>query len=292
MFKHILLIYLIIYMPHSPSSEDMLEFYIRQYDDTITLINILQNRLDRIQSCIDDIYFQDEYDEVESRYHRRMRQHQHSNSSNSNRFRNSLRNNSHTSRTIPNRNINRHNMNINSMNINSENTNILDRRPLHIDTNETIPVLQNVWNSFLTSVPIIPTNEQIENATRRIRYEDITNPLNESCPICLEQFTNEDTVTQIQHCGHIFNSQQLSLWFRSNVRCPVCRYDIRNYRTMEENTPVNTNANANTSINTNIVDRISDYFVNNDTSNIFDRIMYDVSNNMLLFETTLRYPTN
>jgi len=36
-------------------------------------------------------------------------------------------------------------------------------------------------------------------------------------------------VTLIRFCGHIFNSEQLNTWFRSNCRCPVCRYDIRSY---------------------------------------------------------------
>jgi hypothetical protein len=34
-------------------------------------------------------------------------------------------------------------------------------------------------------------------------------------------------VTIIRHCRHIFTSDHLNTWFRSNCRCPVCRYDIR-----------------------------------------------------------------
>ena len=36
-------------------------------------------------------------------------------------------------------------------------------------------------------------------------------------------------VTVIRFCGHIFYTEQLNTWFTSNCRCPVCRYDIRNY---------------------------------------------------------------
>ena len=45
----------------------------------------------------------------------------------------------------------------------------------------------------------------------------------------MERFIDSDSVCVIRECGHIFSTQELQLWFRSNCRCPVCRYDIRNY---------------------------------------------------------------
>ena len=33
----------------------------------------------------------------------------------------------------------------------------------------------------------------------------------------------------ISQCNHIFSANELLNWFNSNVRCPMCRYDIRNY---------------------------------------------------------------
>jgi len=81
--------------------------------------------------------------------------------------------------------------------------------------------------SFFSPILVRPTQYQISNATRTIRYCDIENPLNSSCPISLENFSSEDEVSQIIHCGHIFKKDQLHHWFQSNVRCPVCRFDIR-----------------------------------------------------------------
>ena len=40
---------------------------------------------------------------------------------------------------------------------------------------------------------------------------------------------NGEQVFQIKHCGHNFRENALRNWFRTNVRCPVCRYDIRDY---------------------------------------------------------------
>jgi len=85
--------------------------------------------------------------------------------------------------------------------------------------------------NFFSPVEVYPTQSQIEAATRRVRYCDIVSPLNRSCPISLENFEDNDMVSVIRQCGHIFKTDELNTWFRSNCRCPVCRYDIRNYST-------------------------------------------------------------
>jgi hypothetical protein len=104
--------------------------------------------------------------------------------------------------------------------------------------------LTSLLNTFLnTRVVVRPTTEQIENASRLIRYRDIENPLAEFCPISLDEFNDDDEVRQILHCGHIFHRNQFQQWFESNSRCPICRYDIRNY------TPLNNNNNNNNNNN-------------------------------------------
>ena len=93
-------------------------------------------------------------------------------------------------------------------------------------------------SSFLNSNVIVrPTNQQIENASRLVSYNEIRNPNSEACPISLERFNPSDQVRQINHCGHIFLPSEFNEWFQSNVRCPVCRYDIRNNQTSSLNTP-------------------------------------------------------
>jgi hypothetical protein len=66
-------------------------------------------------------------------------------------------------------------------------------------------------------------------------------PRNRSCPISLENFNDNDMVSVIRYCGHIFNTEQLNTWFRSNCRCPVCRYDIRRYNSTASSEFFNTN---------------------------------------------------
>jgi Ring finger domain len=114
-----------------------------------------------------------------------------------------------------------------------------------INTRESLAsVLQNfredssrsrLWNTlgfgnisnFFDSVPVAPTQEQIENATRIVPFSSIENPTNTSCPITLDVFDEDRSVTQILHCGHIFDNTAFTNWFRSHTQCPVCRQDIR-----------------------------------------------------------------
>jgi len=114
----------------------------------------------------------------------------------------------------------------------------LNNRPYIIDDIQhyNIPLNREVDNNiseliqnFFQPIEVFPTQTQIESATRIVRYCDIISPRNRSCPISLENFNDADMVSVIRFCGHIFNTEQLNIWFRSNCRCPVCRYDIRRY---------------------------------------------------------------
>lgn len=114
--------------------------------------------------------------------------------------------------------------------------------------------VDNLIRSFFDTIPVRPTPTQITRATNITSYSNISNPLNTRCPISLEQFAPTDSVTQLVRCGHIFNSIDFAQWFQYNVRCPVCRQDIReNYTTsIGANSNANANVtNANASVRTN-----------------------------------------
>lgn len=81
---------------------------------------------------------------------------------------------------------------------------------------------------FFDPVVVYPTQTQVDIATRRVRYRDIVTPGNTACPISMVDFVDSDIVTVIRHCGHIFATDQLNIWFATNCTCPVCRFDIRN----------------------------------------------------------------
>jgi len=91
------------------------------------------------------------------------------------------------------------------------------------------PNINNLFYTFFDPIEIFPTQSQIESATRVFRFCDIVTPLNLACPITLENFNDNDQVLMIRQCGHIFSNTGLISWFRTSCKCPVCRYDIRNY---------------------------------------------------------------
>lgn len=107
-----------------------------------------------------------------------------------------------------------------------------------------------LFQSFLQPVEVYPTQSQIESATRRVRYCDIARPINTQCPISMDDFNDNDMVTVIRHCGHTFHTEHLMNWFRSNCRCPVCRYDIRDYNSNASTEFYNNSSQNNQTTNT------------------------------------------
>jgi hypothetical protein len=151
-----------------------------------------------------------------------------------------------------------------------------------------------IFNNFWQPVEIYPTQTQIETATRRVRYCDISRPINTSCPISMEDFNDNDMVTVIRHCGHTFHTDHLINWFRSNSRCPVCRYDIRDYNTGSPSEFFNNNSSTSSTIldisnngvernnsRTTLVNEIVDSIVPNSIDNLFNinGSMVDISGN-------------
>jgi hypothetical protein len=92
--------------------------------------------------------------------------------------------------------------------------------------NDFINLLRGDIN--LEPVPVIPTQSQIDAATHVFESlrEDHADAV---CSICQDGYTENILVRQIRHCNHMFHRQCIDQWFRQNVHCPVCRYDIRDH---------------------------------------------------------------
>lgn len=79
----------------------------------------------------------------------------------------------------------------------------------------------------LSPVTIRPTLTEMAAATRDTLYGELDNAMNTECPITREAFTASDRVIQICQCRHVFSADAGRLWFETNVRCPICRHDVR-----------------------------------------------------------------
>ena len=102
----------------------------------------------------------------------------------------------------------------------------------------------------LTSVPIIPNETQISNATICDTFNNISNTSDQTrCPIDQHEFDLSDNIMKIRFCGHMFKEDNLRSWFRHSSRCPVCRYDIRDY----SNNDISNNDISNNDISSNVI---------------------------------------
>jgi len=244
------------------------------YNNTINEIRILNTFMTELRTNIDYIYFQSE-----SANHNIDIG---TNSNNSNR----LRNTQYRRNSIPYIDIRRSRRNITSR--------------------------QNVNETFLDPVPIIPTTSQIVEATTILRFGNIQNPVNIICPIKRDPFEVSEIVTQIKYCSHVFNSSALNTWFLSNCICPVCRYDIRDfliYLATESQTSTNTQTEPITTTVSSIPQSTQHFrfrdIINNDSStqhyarenaaeletnllrNYINASNLDVSNNLIIFEAVV-----
>jgi hypothetical protein len=298
----------------SSHQQRLINIYINQYNQTNTHIEQLLDILDEIKGNIINV--------VSLNQPRRIRMNRHNRNSNANinRLINQIFNETQRNhiRYDYNRPINPYIYNDYYVNTSTSNINNTTRN------NDVSSFL----NNFLSSrIVVRPTEEHIQNASRVIKYSDINNPISEVCPISLDTFNENDMVRQILQCGHLFKQQQFNEWFESNVKCPVCRYDIRNYshlsrRTTNENNvsennnssnnnsnelPTNTRTNSSLNQNENIIFEVNNEelrhnFLDRITTNIFqsrlppnstnnNRFMIDPSNNILFYDTIVR-PNN
>jgi hypothetical protein len=82
--------------------------------------------------------------------------------------------------------------------------------------------------------PVIvrPTPAQIERATVLITPE-----VEQDCAVCQDSITSSQECRKILHCGHSFHKECIDPWFRQNVACPVCRFDIRDHSSPTDQAP-------------------------------------------------------
>jgi len=79
-------------------------------------------------------------------------------------------------------------------------------------------------DNLMEPVVVAPSYTDI-SANTVVRRLEANSP--ENCAICQDQMLQDEEVRTIRHCSHLFHKECIDEWFRSNVRCPNCRVDIR-----------------------------------------------------------------
>jgi hypothetical protein len=141
------------------------------------------------------------------------------------------------------------------------------------------------------SLPQSPSREIIEAETSNHCFQDIIDPKNICCPITFEPLADNQNVTMINHCQHLFTTTELYRWFRTNSTCPVCRYNICSREYEVENREIPEPApeipNTENSRNRNVSDFFENILSNISTNpldtvnNIFDIIDDEMVENVV-----------
>ena len=146
-----------------------------------------------------------------------------------------------------------------------------------------LPIVERlniIISDIFQDVIVRPTIDQINTATTCFPYQ-YDSSYNQ-CSITMEDFEENEIVCRIKHCGHTFKKPAIMNWFERSVRCPICRYDIRNYREDNDNNNNNDeNDDNNNNNNENNNDENDNNNDNNEESPTIDEIVDDdnVENN-------------
>jgi len=76
-------------------------------------------------------------------------------------------------------------------------------------------------------VVVVPTEEEINRACDVMPAIDAQLSHEYVCPIDLSPIDDDENVMKIKQCGHVFRESNLRELFTRDVKCPMCRFDIR-----------------------------------------------------------------
>lgn len=92
-------------------------------------------------------------------------------------------------------------------------------RNMNRSTENSAVVTFTIPSNFSDPVIVRPSQTQVDAALEPVENSTAT------CAICQDSVSFDGV--KIRHCNHEFHRSCISSWFAINVRCPVCRHDIR-----------------------------------------------------------------
>lgn len=110
--------------------------------------------------------------------------------------------------------------------INRVYTNNIQDAQAHAAARTLIAFTMPIGGTFLDPVTVAPTREQINRS-----IEEFSNATS-NCAICQEVISTGGC--RIRQCGHVYHRACAVNWFSVSVRCPVCRYDIREVNPVDQ----------------------------------------------------------
>lgn len=103
--------------------------------------------------------------------------------------------------------------------------NMITNEILNITEDETMA--RAIDESMRTSRPVYK-NRISEKGLSELKNEKYNSEkhLNESCPITLQDFSNNETEITSMPCNHCFIPEAIRSWLEEKPECPICRYEM------------------------------------------------------------------
>ena len=168
-------------------------------------------------------------------------------------------------------------------------------------------VFQNFLNNTLNmgNIPQPLEPADISANVTNLIFSDLDENNNQTvCPFTQDNFQDNDEISRINPCGHIFTRSHLHRYLSNfDHRCPICRRDLRRENDIENPQPVtdlldlssnlnilqsNNNSQDTTSIINTAVESVTNALVNNLTNQLTN----DPSRNSIVAEYSFFLPTN
>ena len=103
--------------------------------------------------------------------------------------------------------------------------NMITNEILNMTEDDTIA--RAIDESLQTSRPVYKQriSEKGLSELKKEKY-DSTHHLNETCPITLLDFSNNETEVLTMPCNHCFIPEAIKSWLEEKPECPICRYEM------------------------------------------------------------------
>ena len=90
------------------------------------------------------------------------------------------------------------------------------------------PRRTNFRSNTFQDVPVFPSLSVLRNSSEIKIFRTLENNEQDTCSICRMEFEDDDVIRKLNNCNHIFHVNCIDIWFENNIRCPLCRRDLRN----------------------------------------------------------------
>lgn len=87
--------------------------------------------------------------------------------------------------------------------------------------------INNMLSDLIGNVEVGLTQDEIAKVSYTLTHDETEQLEEERCPVCLEQFIQNDTKNIVRlSCNHLFCQSCINKWLTKHKKCPCCQVDL------------------------------------------------------------------